>query len=179
MNPSYFSPGFLRFTAVCTFLSALTTFGVHLLPLLHPASGFEEQLQLANHPIYRFRLWVVILGGLANVLSARYADLLLPLFIASAMIGMAVRFFLISLATWDYVRTGIIHRQIFPLLFLLDEFWSIAPFGLSLRIGGIFALSCIPPLAFAPFAQRTCIESAYDTSAPRRRSTGSGGTRSF
>jgi hypothetical protein len=61
MHSSYFSPGFLRFTAVCAFLSALTTFGVHLLPLLHPASGFEEQLQLANHPIYRFRLWVVIL----------------------------------------------------------------------------------------------------------------------
>ncbi|MCI0417282.1 hypothetical protein L0222_31325, partial [bacterium] len=50
-----------RGTAVCAFFSALTTLGVHLLPLLHPAPTFEEQLLLANNSVYIFRLWVVLI----------------------------------------------------------------------------------------------------------------------
>jgi hypothetical protein len=73
-----FSPTFIRFTAICAFLSALTTFGVHLLPLLHPASNFEEQARLASHPIYIFRLWWVlihilfVLASMWGVACAKY-----------------------------------------------------------------------------------------------------------
>jgi hypothetical protein len=56
-----FSRAFVRFAAVCAFLSALTTFGVHLLPLLHPASTFDQQLLLPQTPVYIFRLWVVLI----------------------------------------------------------------------------------------------------------------------
>ena len=73
-----FSKNFFRFVAVCAFLSALTTFGVHLLPLLHPASTFEEQLQLSNNPIYKFRLWVVfihilfVFASMWGIAAAKY-----------------------------------------------------------------------------------------------------------
>jgi hypothetical protein len=56
-----FSRNFFRFAALCAFASALTTFGVHLLPLLHPANTFEEQLLLSQNPIYELRLWVVLI----------------------------------------------------------------------------------------------------------------------
>ncbi|MCI0445169.1 hypothetical protein L0244_05635 [bacterium] len=56
-----FSRNFFRFAACCAFASALTTFGVHLLPLLHPANTFEEQLLLSQNPIYKLRLWIVLI----------------------------------------------------------------------------------------------------------------------
>ena len=73
-----FSRNFFRFVAICAFLSALTTFGVHLLPLLHPANTFEQQLQLSNNPIYKFRLWIVfihilfVLFSMWGVAAAKY-----------------------------------------------------------------------------------------------------------
>ncbi len=73
-----FSRNFFRFVAICAFLSALTTFGVHLLPLLHPANTFEEQLQLSNNPIYKIRLWIVfihilfVLASMWGVAAAKY-----------------------------------------------------------------------------------------------------------
>jgi hypothetical protein len=73
-----FSPFFIRGTAICAFLSALTTLGVHLLPLLHPTQTFEEQVQLAKNPIYVFRLWVVlihillVLASMWGVAAKRY-----------------------------------------------------------------------------------------------------------
>jgi hypothetical protein len=56
-----FSSRFFRFAAICAFASALTTFGVHLLPLLHPATTFEQQLLLSQNPIYKLRLWIVLI----------------------------------------------------------------------------------------------------------------------
>jgi hypothetical protein len=73
-----FSRNFFRFAAVCALLSAFTTLGVHLLPLLHPAPTFEEQLQLSNNPIYKFRLWVVfihimfVLASMWGIAAAKY-----------------------------------------------------------------------------------------------------------
>jgi hypothetical protein len=73
-----FSSNFFRFAAVCAFASALTTFGVHLLPLLHPANTFEEQLLLSQNPIYKLRLWVVlihivfVLASMWGIAAAKY-----------------------------------------------------------------------------------------------------------
>lgn len=64
-----FSRAFIRFAAICAFLSALTTFGVHLLPLLHPAPTFEQQLLLTQNKVYIFRLWVVLIHILLVLVS--------------------------------------------------------------------------------------------------------------
>lgn len=73
-----FSRNFFRFAACCALASALTTFGVHLLPLLHPANTFEEQLLLSQNPIYKLRLWLVlihilfVLTSMWGVAAAKY-----------------------------------------------------------------------------------------------------------
>lgn len=55
------SPGFLRAAAVCALLSAVTTFGVHLLPqLVPPVVTFDDQIALSVNSAYIFRLWWVI-----------------------------------------------------------------------------------------------------------------------
>ena len=70
----------------------------------------------------------------------------------------------------DHMETGIRYRKAFPVFFLLDELWCLAPLGLSMRMGVYLALACVPPLAFSPFSQRTLIRSAYHTHSPRRKS---------
>lgn len=92
------------------------------------------------------------------------------LLIGVAIVGIAVRLYLLSSVALDHVGTGIRYRIAFPIYFLLDALWCLAPFGLSLKIGDLLAFACVPPLAFSPFAQRTLIRGAYDLRAPRRRS---------
>lgn len=80
MNDLTFSRSFFKGTAVCAFLSALTTFGVHLLPLLHPAPTFEEQVLLYINPLYLIRLWVVlihillVLGSMWGFAGAKFRN---------------------------------------------------------------------------------------------------------
>ena len=58
MNPN---PALLRVAAACALLSGVTTFGVHLLPLLvPPVVTFDDQIALSVNPAYIFRLWWVI-----------------------------------------------------------------------------------------------------------------------
>lgn len=92
------------------------------------------------------------------------------LLIGVAILGIAVRLYLISSVALDHVETGVRYRKAFPVFFLLDELWCLAPFGLSLKMGELLALACVAPLAFSPFSQRTLIRSAYDLHTPRRRS---------
>ena len=106
-------------------------------------------------------------AGLVHVL-ARKGEALSHLLILIATIGIAVRLYLMSSVLWDHVQTGVRYRKAFPFYFILDELWILAPFGLSLRIGEILALACIPPLVFSPFGQRTLIRSAYDVDSPSR-----------
>lgn len=111
--------------------------------------------------------------GLEHILGRNWAEKLTLLYLVTSMIGIAVRLYLMTNVIWDHVQTGIRYRLLFPFLFTLDILWSVSPFGLSLSIGEIFALACIPPLVFSPFSQRTLIRSAYDLYAPRRTSTNS------
>jgi hypothetical protein len=72
------SPGFLRFAALCSFASAITTLGVHLLPpLLPPARTLEEAARLHDNPIHVARLWIVALHVLIVFIAAWAAALLL------------------------------------------------------------------------------------------------------
>jgi hypothetical protein len=106
---------------------------------------------------------VHVLGDWGNQVSLLY--LLIP------TIGIAVRLYLLTSVVWDHVQTGVRYRIAFPFYFLLDELWTLAPFGLTPRLGEFFALACVPALVFSPFAQRTLIRSAYDFHEPRRTST--------
>lgn len=101
--------------------------------------------------------------GLAHILGAGPADILTIAFIITALIGIAVRLYFTSMVALDHVQAGVQYRKVFWFLYALDIFWSIAPISLSLKIGEVLSLACIPPLVFSPFSQRTLIRSAYNT----------------
>ncbi|MFC2171864.1 serine/threonine protein kinase [Acidobacteriota bacterium] len=90
-----------------------------------------------------------------------------------ALVGFAVRLYLISMIGFDHVLTGVRFRKAFPLFFVLDLLWALTPLALIQRYDLWWALPCIPPLVFLPFSQRTLIRSAYDTKTGRRISTDS------
>jgi len=109
--------------------------------------------------------------GLAHILGARPAGILTIFFVITAMIGIAVRLYFTSMVILDHVQTGVQYRKAFWFLYALDILWSIAPISLSLKIGEVLSLACIPPLVFSPFSQRTLIRSAYNTRSGGRTAT--------
>jgi hypothetical protein len=113
MQLSNASPAFLRFAALCAFISAVTTFGVHLLPLLHPAPTFETQLQLAKNPVYIFRLWVVIIHILL-VLGSMWGVAVVKFRTAPGWIGLGIGgYFIFGLA--ELFRISIVMNAVNPI----------------------------------------------------------------
>lgn len=110
-------------------------------------------------------------AGLTHALGSQTGGTLSLVYLVTAMVGIAVRLYLLTTVLFDHVHTGVRYRIAFPFLFLLDELWAASPLGLSLRIGEFQALACVPPLAFSSFSQRTLIRSAYDPYSGRKIST--------
>lgn len=72
-----FSPRFYRITAICSFISAVTTLCLIFLPRLYPSpANFDENVALIHNPIYTLRLWVYLFH---------------PVFVLAAAMGVAVR----------------------------------------------------------------------------------------
>lgn len=101
-----FSATFFRVAAVCALLSAITTFGVHLLPLLVPPPvTFEDQIALAVNPAYVFRLWWVLAHILLVLFSMwGFAGAKLPASAGPVGFGL-FGFLLFSMA--ELVRTSL------------------------------------------------------------------------
>ena len=79
-----------------------------------------------------------------------------------AMIGIAVRLYLISAVGWRHPAAGRKFMTLFPILLVLDGIWSAAPLlllHLLPRPGLLFAGVAL--LAYVPFAQRTLIRALY------------------
>ncbi len=110
-------------------------------------------------------------NGLQHILGEGVGEKVAYILLAIAPIGIAVRLYLISSVLLDHVKTGVRYRWAFPIFFLLDALWAIAPLGLSLSWGELLPFACVAPLAFSPFSQRTLIRSAYDLFSPRRVQT--------
>ncbi len=77
--------------------------------------------------------------------------------IASAAIGIPVRFYLLSAVSFDVKDLSRKFLRIFPAIFLLDELWALAPFLLAPQIGLGLALGITAALIYVPFAQRTLV----------------------
>ncbi len=89
------------------------------------------------------------------------ADVILGMFLLTAMVGIAARLYLLSAVSFDYAGLGTQFRRIFPGLLLLDSFWALVPVLLTAKLGSGLALACIVPLLYSPFAQRTLVRMAY------------------
>lgn len=77
--------------------------------------------------------------------------------IVTAVIGIPVRLYLISMAA--FMAPGLREKflRLFPLIFPLDELWALAPFLLLQQIGYGLALGFTAILLYVPFAERSLI----------------------
>jgi cholera toxin transcriptional activator len=80
--------------------------------------------------------------------------LIFVIFLVTAMVGVAVRLYLITATAFDYHLLGEKYRILFPWLFVMDMIWALGPFLLLDRIGLGLALGASAALIYLPFAQR-------------------------
>jgi cholera toxin transcriptional activator len=79
-------------------------------------------------------------------------------YLATALVGIAVRLYLISATAMDYHLLGEKYRILTPALFALDMLWALSPLLIADRIGLGFALGACAALVYMPFAQRTLMK---------------------
>jgi DNA-binding winged helix-turn-helix (wHTH) protein len=103
-------------------------------------------------------------GALANL--AEIAGLLAPLpnaelvyrvLVVTAAILIPVRAFALSAAVFHAPDFRGTFRKLWPVLLLVDELWSLAPFLLLHHIDFGLALACTTLLVYSPFAQRSLV----------------------
>ena len=88
--------------------------------------------------------------------------LLVVVVIVGAVLGIAVRLYLLSAIAFDYAGLGENFHQRFSALLVLDEFWALSPLLLAYKMGVGLAIAAAVALAFLPFSQRTLMRMAYD-----------------
>jgi hypothetical protein len=77
--------------------------------------------------------------------------------IVTAVIGIPVRLYLISMAAFRAPGLRQKFFRLFVIVFALDELWALAPFLLVPEIGYGLALGFTAILLYAPFAERSLI----------------------
>ena len=83
--------------------------------------------------------------------------LILVVLIVTAAIGIPIRLYLLSAASFNYRGLGTKFKKLFPFLLPLDELWALAPFLLVDQIGFGLALAATAALLYLPFAQRSLL----------------------
>jgi cholera toxin transcriptional activator len=87
------------------------------------------------------------------------------LLLVTAVLGIALRLFLLSAAGFDYRGAGRLFRRVFWALFVLDIFWALSPFLLAHKIGVGLAFAAFATMVWLPFAQRTLVRMTYGHTA--------------
>ena len=85
----------------------------------------------------------------------------LPAVVVTAMCGIAVRLYLVSSVGFSHPAAGEKFQKLFPALVLLDGLWAASPLLISSQIGVGVSLAGAAGLAYAPFSQRTLVQSVY------------------
>ncbi len=88
----------------------------------------------------------------------RAGNIAFTIYLATSLVGVVVRLYLISATAMDYHLLGEKYRILMPWLFVLDMIWALAPFLIADRIGLGFALGACAALIYMPFAQRTLMK---------------------
>ncbi|HEX7289152.1 MAG TPA: winged helix-turn-helix domain-containing protein [Candidatus Angelobacter sp.] len=76
------------------------------------------------------------------------------IYLVTALVGVAVRLYLITATALDYHLLGQKYRVLFPALFVLDMLWALSPLLLEDSMGWGLALAACAALIYMPFAQR-------------------------
>ncbi|HMC31987.1 MAG TPA: winged helix-turn-helix domain-containing protein [Candidatus Angelobacter sp.] len=88
----------------------------------------------------------------------RIGHIAFVLYLVTALVGVAVRLYLITATAFDYHLLEEKYRILFPALFILDMLWALSPFLIADRIGLGLALGATAALIYMPFAQRVLIK---------------------
>lgn len=103
-------------------------------------------------------------GSLSNLteINQLFAQLLLagwifPTLIVTAVLLIPVRTFLLCAVLFHAPGMKERFMKMWPYLLVGDWLWALSPFLLLHHINYGFALACVPPLIYSPFAQRSLI----------------------
>jgi hypothetical protein len=91
------------------------------------------------------------------------ASTVLVAVLVTAGVGIPLRFYLFSAATFDYRRLGEKFQKLFLFIMVLDQLWAIAPFLMTPTIGFGAAFAATAALLYVPFSERTLVKMAYPT----------------
>jgi cholera toxin transcriptional activator len=103
----------------------------------------------------------------ASVIWAGAATAIFVVYLVTALVGIAVRLYLITATAFDYHLLGEKYRKLFPALFVLDMVWALAPCLLADRMGWGLALGACAALIYMPFAQRVLMKMIF-SEIPKR-----------
>ncbi len=137
----------------------------------------DEELPPASRGVLRFLLaliqlmylvfYVIALNRLDEIRDlgpARFLDVsqvVVPVIFVTALIGTALRLYVISAVAFDYRALGQKFRYLFPLILPLDQLWALTPLLAAHTIGFGPALAVMVALLYVPFSQRTLVRMAY------------------
>jgi TM2 domain-containing membrane protein YozV len=96
--------------------------------------------------------------GLLEAVFAGFTKAVALLLFVTAMIGIPVRFFLITALGFRYSRFRQAYDRLFPALLVFDELWGLSPMLMAPRIGIGLALVIVAALLYLPFGQRTLVQ---------------------
>lgn len=155
-----------QFIAPVEALAAAGGVAVTLAPVRRgPARALLLLIQVGYLTLYGIALWYteeavrVLTGVLSRFPAAGALSFSLVVFLALG--GIAVRLYLITSLAFDHPQTGKQFQRLFPGLFFLDLIWSLSPFLVAENTGLVLPLALVPLMAYAPFAQRTLVRTAY------------------
>ena len=79
----------------------------------------------------------------------------------TALVGIAVRLYLLSAIALDYAGLSKKVSRLFPFLLALDELWAISPLLLINKLSVGLSLAVVAALVWVPFSQRTLVHMVY------------------
>lgn len=121
--------------------------------------GLIQVMYLSFYLAALFRLHSVL--GIGDSFGRPWGEVLGGAVLVTAGVGIPLRLYLLSAASFDYQRLGEKFSQIFPFVLALDQLWAIAPFLLIPQIGLGAAFAASAALLYLPFSERTLIRMAY------------------
>jgi len=119
-----------------------------------------QVMYLIFYVVALFR-WQEVQRIASSFLPGWGAEAILIAVLVTAGVGIPLRCYLISGASFDHIWLGEKFEWLFPAILTLDELWAIAPFLLAEKIGFGPAFAATAALLYLPFSERSLIRLAY------------------
>jgi cholera toxin transcriptional activator len=114
--------------------------------------------------LYRLREVDRVAGGFLPDWGAQAVMIAVLL---TGVMGIPLRFYLLSAVGFDFRKLGESFRRLFPFVLALDGLWAVAPFLLLSQIGLGLALAATAALLYVPFSERTLVRMGYEMNSPQ------------